>query len=70
MGIKYNRDHKPSWMEEAIHSILAKPKAGAENADSGVQLVCAQRRLREGKLTDTYKDILPGIFLLAFCRRQ
>lgn len=39
-------------------------QAGAENADSGVQLVCAQRHLREGTLTDTYKDILSGIFLL------
>lgn len=25
-GIKCNRDHKPSWTEEAIYSILAKPK--------------------------------------------
>lgn len=46
-------------------------QAGAENTDSGVQLACSLRQGTvastgpgTGKLPDTYKDILSGIFLL------
>lgn len=46
-------------------------QAGAENTDSGVQLAytlrqgtVASMRPGTGKLADTYKDILSGIFLL------